>query len=124
MNGLYKGISTANYIKNNVLSLTDIELVKQNIINHIYTRKGERVYMPEWGTIIPDLLFEPLDNTMLGLIESELMDVINADPRVELIDFKITPMYNNNMIAVSLDLYYVELDSTDRLSVSLKFGEN
>ena len=36
----------------------DVELVKQDLLNHIYTSKGQRVMNPEYGSIIWDLLFD------------------------------------------------------------------
>ena len=33
-------------------SITDIELIKQDLFNHFYTRQGERLMNPTYGTII------------------------------------------------------------------------
>jgi phage baseplate assembly protein W len=38
----------------------DFALIKQDLINRLSVRKGERVENPEFGTIIYDVLFEPL----------------------------------------------------------------
>ena len=40
--------------------LYDIELAKQDLLNEIYTRKGERVMEPEFGSIVWELLFDPI----------------------------------------------------------------
>jgi phage baseplate assembly protein W len=55
----YKGFSTINEA-NPTSKLFDLELVKQNIINTFYTRRGERVMNPDFGSIIWDLLMEPM----------------------------------------------------------------
>ena len=39
--GTYKGFSTLAGVKSN--QLYDLDLIKQDLINHFYTRKGERV---------------------------------------------------------------------------------
>ena len=41
--------------------LTDVDLVKRDLLNHFNTRRGERVMNPEFGTIIYDLLMDPQD---------------------------------------------------------------
>ena len=55
----YKGFSTTNP-DNRGSKLYDFELIKQNILNHFNTRKGQRVMNPTFGTIIWDTLMEPL----------------------------------------------------------------
>ena len=52
----YKGFSSANSVDN--FKLYDIDLVKQDIINHFYIRKGEKLENPNFGTIIWDMIFE------------------------------------------------------------------
>jgi phage baseplate assembly protein W len=120
---LYKGISTKNYLKNNSLSLNDLELVKEDILNHIWTRKGERVYMPNFGTSIPDLVFEPLDNITVDLIKEELLTVIKHDPRVDLINLNVKPYYPKNTVIAKIDLYFIELDVSDGLSLNIELGK-
>ena len=39
----------------------DLDLAKQDLLNNFNTRKGERVMMPTFGSIVWDMLFEPLD---------------------------------------------------------------
>jgi phage baseplate assembly protein W len=55
----YKGFST---VDESAIStrLYDFELVKQDLLNQFNTRRGERVMNPSFGTIIWDLLYEPL----------------------------------------------------------------
>ena len=50
----YKGFSTVAGVKSN--QLYDLDIIKQDLINHFYTRKGERVMNPDFGSIIWDLL--------------------------------------------------------------------
>ena len=39
----------------------DLDLARQDLLNHFNTRKGERIMLPEFGSIVWDMLFEPLD---------------------------------------------------------------
>lgn len=117
----YKGISFSNYREDKTFRLTNIDLVKQDLLNHIFTRKGERVMMPDFGTRITDMLMEPLDEFLLLQIEQELMEVFNYDPRVNLINFQIDPLYEEKAVVALAELEYIELDLTDILEIQLEF---
>lgn len=119
---LYKGISFFRYQYDKTIIMTNIELVKRDLLNHIFTRKGDRVKMPLFGTTIPDKLFEPLDQSVILEIELELEEVFNYDPRVELIKLEITPLYDKNTLYAVADLKYLELNMTDRFDLHLEFG--
>ena len=118
----YRGFSTANYLIQNrkTFMLTNQELVKQDLLNHIYTIPGERVHLPTFGTRIPLLAFEPLDEQLIKIVREDLQKVIDYDPRVELVDMSVNAVPDNNMIVAIVDLRYLELDSTETLK--LEFG--
>jgi len=59
----------------------DLDLARQDLLNHFNTRKGERVMMPEFGSIVWELLFDPLDNVTVKLIENDVRKIIGSDPR-------------------------------------------
>ena len=61
------GFSTKNKSAINH-TLTGRELVVEDLMNHIMTRKGERVMMPTYGSIIHDMIFEPLTAETITLI--------------------------------------------------------
>lgn len=77
----YKGFSTISPDSNSY-SLYDFSLIKQDIINHFHIRQGEKLENPSFGTIIWDLLFEPLVEEVRQLIIKDVETVINYDPRV------------------------------------------
>lgn len=121
--GLYKGFSSYEYERIRSFSMKDIELVKMDLLNHIFTARGTRVMMPTFGTRIPTLVFEPLDDITLTILEEDLRYVFNYDPRVELLELAITPSYDENTVTANARLLYVELNMTDNLSLNLQFGE-
>lgn len=122
-NGLYKGFSSFEFEATGSFKIIDVELIKLDLLNHIFTRRGERVMMPRFGTIIPDLAFEPLDEETLDLLESELRLVFEYDPRVELLDLTLTPRYDNNAVEASCFLRCIELDTTELMNLNIEFSE-
>lgn len=119
--GLYRGYSTYEYQRNKTFVLTDVELVKMDLLNHIYTRKGERVMMPNFGTRIPDLAFEPLDQITLDILKEDLLSVFLFDPRVKLLELNIVPYYDQNAVIASARLLYIELNIQGNLDLNITF---
>ena len=58
----FKGFSSKAEKQN--FKVYDFECVKQDLINRLSVRKGERVENPEFGTIIYDCLFEPFTDSL------------------------------------------------------------
>lgn len=119
--GLYRGFSSYEYQKNKSFKINDIELVKLDLLNHIFTRRGERVMMPRFGTRIPDLAFEPLDDITLILLEEDLRQVVAFDPRVELLSLQLEPNHEENSVVARMRLRYIELNTIDSLDINVTF---
>lgn len=85
--------------------LTDIESVYQSLYNILNTRKGERLFEPEFGISLEDYLFELDDD----LTESALMQdlgiaIMNYEARVT-IDYRnssITKVQNDHKFILEL----------------------
>jgi phage baseplate assembly protein W len=118
---LYKGYSTYNYEKNKSLGLTDVELVKQDILNHFYTRYGERLKMARFGCIVPDMVFEPMEAQNLAAIELDISKVMNYDPRIRVNSIVSSPDYDNSTLTVEVNITYIELDLNDLLHLNIEF---
>ncbi len=120
-NGLYKGYSSFEFESTGSFKINDVELIKLDLLNHIFTRRGERVMMPRFGTIIPDLVFEPLDEETLDTLESELRFVIDFDPRVELLDLIVSPQIDANAVTASISIRCLELDTVELMNLNIEF---
>ena len=111
----YKGWSSeaAHQSPSRRFLIKDKEVVKQDLLNHIWTELGERQMHPQFGTRIPLLVFEPLDEISLQIIKEDITKVVDFDPRVELIDLSILALPDNNAVACFVDLKYLELNETE-----------
>jgi phage baseplate assembly protein W len=86
----YKGFSTVSRATEN-FALFDFELIKQDLLNHFYIRQGERLMNPAFGTIIWDVIFEPLTPEIQHIILQNVNEIFNSDPRVQAKNVIITP---------------------------------
>ncbi len=120
-NGLYRGFSSFEFENTGSFKINDIELIKLDLLNHIFTRRGERVMMPTFGTIIPDLVFEPLDEETIDQLESELRLVFDYDPRVELLDLVVTPDIDGNAVTAAARILCIELDTVELMNLNIEF---
>lgn len=120
---LYRGFSSDKFNDNKTLGLYDIELVKKDLLNHIFTRKGERVMMPRFGSIIPDLVFEPLTPILVEDVTEELTTIFNYDPRVNLVDIQTKPDYVFSSLRVECKLFYVELNMVENFELNISFNQ-
>ena len=100
--------------------LYDFELIKQDLINRLSVRKGERVENPEFGTIIYDAIFEPLTEALRQAIADDITANLNADPRLSTKEINISEYEHG--IAVECSLTYLPYDITEKLI--FKFDEN
>lgn len=78
---IYKGISTVNPSATNY-NLYDAELIKQDLINHFNIRKGEKIYNANFGTIIWDMLYEPLTEQLRDKVIEDVLSIFDAEPRI------------------------------------------
>lgn len=111
---LFVGYSTV-VTNSKIQQFADIELIKRDLLNHFYTRRGERVMMPTYGCGIWNLLFEPFDAVTKDAIIYESQQVIEADSRVRWQQINATEFEHG--FQVQMDLLYVPYDVIDTFSL-------
>ena len=115
-NQIYSGFSTQGRTFKDS-KLYDIELVKQDLLNHFNIRKGEKLENPEFGTNIWLYLFDPLDADTKNNIITDVEEVIAYDPRVQLdslevqeyehgVQVKVSVLYIGYGLGESMDLLF------------------
>ena len=109
---VYRGVSTVNP-ETPTFQSYDIELIKQDLINHFNIRKGEKIYRPQFGTIIWDALFEPFTDVLKERILQDVSQIVDSDPRVSVDSLALVEKeYGLQIQAV---LYYEQYDVSEAL---------
>ena len=111
-NKSYKGIITVNP-NNKDFKSSDIALIKQDIVNHFHIRMGEKLENPEFGTIIWDVLFEPLTNDLKESVIKNVTDIVNYDPRVK-VDNIVVDQYEYGL-QIQCTLLYLDYSISEEL---------
>ena len=110
----YVGFSTSRNLKK--YTLTDFELVKQDLINHFNIRKGEKLMQPTLGSVIWDMLFEPFTPEVKNLIAQDVEDIINYDPRI-----RVEQIYVDTTdigIQIVAELVYLPFNIADSMTLN------
>ncbi len=123
------GVRTAHIYKwfssnkpNQNFKTYDVECIRQDIINHFSTRKGERVMNPNYGTIIWDAIFEPLTEDLKNSISEDIKKIIQSDPRVVAEDVKVDEYQSGILLEITLRYRTDNLTSLLKLSFDKELG--
>lgn len=117
----YRGFSTVN-ASNRSSQLYDFELIKQNLLNHFNTRKGERVMNPKFGTIIWDLIMEPMTSDVKQILFNDIKEICSFDPRSYPLQIAINEYEQGFLVEVTLALKNTDQTSLLKLMFDQKLG--
>lgn len=112
MANIYKGFSTVGKVRA-PYTLIDGELIKQDLMNELKARKGERVMRPNFGTTLYDILMNPLDQFVIEEVKDEVRRVIEKDPRVQIDEIFTQTL--DHLIRVQVQLKFLPTLDEDRL---------
>ena len=117
---IYRGFSTRLNAKK--YRLTDFELAKQDMINHFEIRKGEKLMNPQFGSIIWDMLFEPLTEDTKQIITNDITRIVSYDPRLAVQQVAVTEQDNGFLITI--DVSYIPTDQTQTIALNFDRANN
>lgn len=111
MANFYRGFSTIGRSKK--FRLTDLELVKQDLTNHFHIRKGEKLMNPNFGTIIWNLIHEPLTEELKSIIVDDVKAIVSYDPRIAVDTVAITEYQQG--IQIEIEVRYLQTNQSSQM---------
>lgn len=116
----YNGFSTKNYEQyGGGFSIFNVSCIEADLLNEIFTIRGERLYMPNYGTRIPILTFEPNDANTMAVVQQDITNVINNDPRVILLNLSVLQLPDSYAILAVAQIKYIEFNVTKDLNITV-----
>jgi len=94
-------------------SMTNINLVKRDILNQFATPLGTRLMLPGFGTNIYSYLFDPFDDYTKNAIIEDAVRVVQDEPRVELVSIDV--FQSDQALTIAMVLLFVSESITDSL---------
>lgn len=110
----YKGFSTIGKVKK--FNITDLELVKRDLLNHFSIRKGEKLMNPNFGSIIWNMLYEPLTPDVKATISADIKRIVTYDPRLSIDGVLINELQHG--LQIQIDLTFLPGNLSDKLTLN------
>ena len=99
---------------------TTREQIKANLINYLLTNKGERIFNPNFGADLRNLLFEGiLESTQEELLLTIQDNIGRYFPNVVIADVKFNNNVDNNTTNFIMTYQIVNFGVTDTLNIEL-----
>ncbi len=102
-------------------TFTTREQTKANMLNYLLTNKGERVFRPNFGADLRNLLFENiLDVTNEDLKSTIQNDIIQFFPSVEIKEIQFNNEPDENTVNFTLTYQIVNFGVEDEINILLQ----
>lgn len=99
-----------------IIPLTDAAAIKRSVRNILLTAYNERMFNPEFGSGIRQLLFEPMNPATKQTLTLMITNTIkHYEPRVTILELNVTP--NDDENAYKVDITF----SIDNISEVINF---
>jgi len=83
------------------LNSTDQASIKADLMHLILTRKGQRLYNPDFGTNLLRYIFEPNDGLTLTQVQEEITNVVKKYlPKLQINSITVTPTEESEYASV------------------------
>ena len=111
-----KGFNSSKWSTNGTLrkgfGANGLELVRQDLMNHIFTSPGGVPGLPTFGTSIPHLVGKRITQETIETVRRDLKTVVDYDPRVRLLELIVAPLTDKNTLAAKVSFVYIETGET------------
>ena len=96
--------------------LYDVDLIKRDLLNHFYTRRGERLMRPTYGCNIWEKLMEPMSPALREEIADEVERICALDTRVVVENVQV--FHGEQTIIVKALLTYLPFQTVEQFTLN------
>ena len=90
-------------LTDDLIALKNEQAISRSLRNIVFTVPGEKFFDESFGSNISQSLFENVDDISASLIVDEIrQSITNYEPRVDLLDVKAEPNFDNNEFNVRI----------------------
>ena len=109
-----------NPLNSDLIGLKNENAIARSVRNIVFTLPGEKFFDEDFGSRISASLFENIDEISAAEIVDEIrQSIVNYEPRVDLVDVKAFPNFDNNQFDV---LIVYEIIGADVPAQELQFA--
>jgi len=100
-----------NPLSGDLITLKNENAIARAVRNIVLTTPGEKLFDPDFGSSVSEILFENVDDITAVSIQDEIRSSLsNYEPRVELIDVKVDPNFDENQFDVLITYRIIGVD--------------
>ncbi len=98
-------------LTDDLIALKNEQAIARSLRNIVFTTPGEKFFNETFGSRISNVLFDNVDDISASLIIDEIrQSITNYEPRVDLLDVKAEPNFDNNEFNVRIVYNIVGVD--------------
>jgi phage baseplate assembly protein W len=112
---IYRGFSTVASQSQKKFVLTDGDLIKQDLLNALKTKRGSRLMQPNFGCVAWEKLFQTITASDAQDISDNIISIVKNDPRISLVSIDVNPTGNN--ITVTLVIKFTATNQIEQLII-------
>lgn len=102
---------------------TTKDAIKANLLNFLLTAKRERILNPQFGSGLPDLLFEPVTEDFIAQAESLIYNGIESFfPQVQILELIVDLFPDRSTVTIYLKWSVINTNIEDELQLNLNNG--
>ena len=100
-----------NPLSGDLITLKNENAIARAVRNIVSTTPGEKLFDPDFGSSVSEILFENVDDITAVSIQDEIKNCLgNYEPRVELIDVFVDPNFDENQFDVTITYRIIGVD--------------
>ena len=100
-----------NPLSGDLITLKNENAIARAVRNIVSTTPGEKLFAPDFGSSVSEILFENVDDITAVSIRYEIRSSLsNYEPRVELIDVEVDPNFDENQFDVLITYRIIGVD--------------
>ena len=93
-------------------------------MNLVQTSPGEKLFRPEIGSGVRELLFEPMDPMVADAIQDDIINTVGQfEPRIELLEVDVNDLPGDNAFNVTINYRIVGVPLVETVAFVLQRPE-
>ena len=109
-------------VTNDVIAIRDEDAIKRSVKNIIFTILGEKPFMPQFGSVIGESLFDLDTNLNEVRITDEIRtSLVNFEPRIDIIDVVVQVYPDSNEMNCTVEYEIVGMTAETQIVDVLLF---
>jgi phage baseplate assembly protein W len=107
-------------VSKDIVKFINERAVARSIRNILSTNRGERLYQPDIGGDLANLLFEPMTDGMSTTIYNLIYNTLERfEPRAKILNMTVIPNYDKNLYNVNITFMIINSQEPFTLNIAL-----